>query len=225
MQHRAPERDAQTVAFDTLAQSAADNIPEVDFASITVRHLDDNVMQTLAATSPVAQQLDSLQYQLHEGPCYAAVTDERFVLVNDLLNNSDFPRYAKRATEAGVRSQVAMQLVHGREVAGLNLYARRVGVFDSSTIHIADLFAAHAAALLGFATQVDNLGLALHSRQDIGTAVGIVMERYGLDQVRAFDYLARLSNERNVKLRVIAREVIDGTVAPSGDRLPEPGRR
>ena len=43
----------------------------------------------------------------------------------------------------------------------------------------------------------------------IGQAVGIVMERFDLSEDRAFAFLARLSSHRNVKLRVVAQELID----------------
>jgi AmiR/NasT family two-component response regulator len=59
--------------------------------------------------------------------------------------------------------------------------------------------------------QVEQLGDALHSRTDIGTAVGIVMERYQIDRDRAFGFLVRISNNRNLKLRAFAQQVIDGT--------------
>ncbi len=37
------------------------------------------------------------------------------------------------------------------------------------------------------------------------------MERYDIDRNQAFDFLVRNSNNRNVKLRVLALQVIDGT--------------
>lgn len=49
----------------------------------------------------------------------------------------------------------------------------------------------------------------MRTRQHIGIAVGIVMQRYGLDQDRAFQYLARVSQSSNIKLREVAEEVIN----------------
>ena len=202
--------DAREAALRGLATSAASNIPQVDFVSITV-HDQDHTLRTVAATDPLAEQLDSVQYELREGPCYAAVTDERFVLVNDLAGASDFPRYGTRAADVGVRSQAAIQLLRNGQRAGLNLYARRAGAFDRSTVQLAELFATQAAAVLEYAVQVEQLSEALHTRTDIGTAVGIVMERYGVDRNRAFAFLVRNSNDRGLKLRVLAQRVIDGT--------------
>jgi AmiR/NasT family two-component response regulator len=69
--------------------------------------------------------------------------------------------------------------------------------------------------LLGYARQVESLGEAVDARQDVGTAVGIVMERHGLDRERAFAFIAKLSNDRNVKVRVLAQQIVDGTLPTS----------
>jgi GAF domain-containing protein len=204
------EQHAREAALKGLATSAASNIPGVDFASITIRR-KDRTLHTVAATDPVAEQVDAIQYELREGPCYAAVTRERLVLLNDVASASDFPRYGPRAANLGVGSQLAMQLLHNSEQAGLNLYAHKSEAFDRSTVQLAELFATQAAALLGYAEQVEQLTEALHTRTDIGTAMGILMERYGIDRNAAFAFLSRNSQNRNTKVRHLAQQVIDGT--------------
>ena len=59
----------------------------------------------------------------------------------------------------------------------------------------------------------------MRSRTLIGQAVGIVMERYDLNDERAFAFLKRLSSHRNVKLRLVAREIVDAT--DSDGRVPD----
>ena len=205
-----PQRHPREAALEILAASAAGNIPGVDFVSITVNRPDQS-MCTVASTDPLAEQADSLQYELGEGPCYAAVTDDRFVLVNDLAAASDFPRYGPKAAALGLGAQAAIQLLHNGERAGLNLYARHAGAFDRSTVELAELFATQGAALLGYAQQVEQLSEALHTRTDIGTATGILMERYTIDQNAAFAFLVRTSQSRNIKVRDLARHVIERT--------------
>jgi GAF domain-containing protein len=207
------EQSARDAALTSLATSAAGNIPGVDFVSITV-HEADHTLYTAAATDPLAEQADALQYQLREGPCYAAVTDERFVLVNNLAAAAEFPRYAPRAVDLGVGAHAAIQLVDGKRRAGLNLYARTAGSFDRSTVQFAELFAAQAGAILGYAEQVEQLSNAVQTRTDIGTAVGILMERYHVNRHQAFAFLTRNSQDRNIKVRVLAQQVIDDTLEP-----------
>lgn len=50
---------------------------------------------------------------------------------------------------------------------------------------------------------------ALQSRKVIGQAIGILMERFGLDDGRAFAFLVRASSHGNIKLRDVAAELVD----------------
>jgi AmiR/NasT family two-component response regulator len=61
---------------------------------------------------------------------------------------------------------------------------------------------------LDYARQIDQLQQAVQSRQLIGQAVGLVMERYDLKDANAFAVLTRLSSERNIKLRAVAEEIV-----------------
>lgn len=196
-------------ALDSVVALAAETIPGVDSASVTVTV--DGSFRTVAATSHLADECDQIQYDIGQGPCVAAVTHERIVLSNDLAREVRFSGYGPLAARRGVGSQAAVQLIHAGQAAGLNLYARKTGAFAGATIHLVELIARHGAALLEHAHEVEHLRTALESRQDTGAAVGILMERYGIDQDRAFDLLVRHSQNSNIKLRVLARQVLDGT--------------
>jgi hypothetical protein len=86
---------------------------------------------------------------------------------------------------------------------------------------VAELFATVAAAAMGHAHELDGLNWALQTRTAIGTAIRILMERYKLDQDRAFQFLVCTSQTGNVKLRVIAGEII----AAANTRMPSQGDR
>jgi GAF domain-containing protein len=215
------DQRARDRALEGLVASVVLNVPGVDFVSITLRE-GSGRLRTVTATDPLAERCDAIQYEFLEGPCYDVVTIERFAIVNDLAASNDYPRYGVRAAELGMQSQCAIQLVQDGASAGLNLYARKVDAFDRSTVHLAELFATQAAVLLEFAVQVEQLSTALHTRTDIGIAVGIVMERYGVDRDRAFAFLLRNSNDRNVKLREVARHIIDGTFLTTRDEDSTP---
>ena len=73
----------------------------------------------------------------------------------------------------------------------------------------ADFFVAHQAAVaIAYASEITGLTEAVHARTVIGQAVGIVMQRYRLPDDRAFAFLVRLSQARNVKLRRVAQEMV-----------------
>jgi hypothetical protein len=97
-------------------------------------------------------------------------------------------------------------------LGGLNLYSTESEDVDIEAEHMAELFAAHAAVALGSVSERHQLNQALESRKVIGMAVGVVMERYGLDEDGAFKFLVRTSSNANVKLRVIAQDIVDDAV-------------
>ena len=64
-------------------------------------------------------------------------------------------------------------------------------------------------------TVAGQLRQALASNRMIGTAIGIVMTRYGLAADRAFHTLVRISQQSNRKLREVAEEIVAaGTIPP-----------
>jgi DNA-binding response OmpR family regulator len=71
------------------------------------------------------------------------------------------------------------------------------------------------------ASTVGQLRQALQTNRMIGTAIGIVMTRYGLDSPeRAFKVLVRTSQQNNRKLRDISAEVVrTGVLAPLAESL------
>jgi GAF domain-containing protein len=191
-----------------ITRAAVQLIPDVDYASITVRHGAQG-LETVQATDDAVRALDELQYALREGPCYEAGTDRAHVVAPDLANDERFPTYGPEAVAAGFRSQAAFRLFERGDTQGaLNVYSARVGAFTDLD-DFAGLFQSHAAVAVAYAYEVTNLQEALSTRTTIGKAVGILMERFQLNDERAFAFLTRLSQNRNVKLRLIAEELVD----------------
>ena len=56
--------------------------------------------------------------------------------------------------------------------------------------------------------EVEGLQVALASRHVIGMAQGILMQRYGVDEAKAFAFLSRTSQQENVKLREVAQRIV-----------------
>jgi hypothetical protein len=191
-----------------ITAAAVEVLPNVELSSITIRHAD-GTLATVAPTDELLVRVDARQYELREGPCYYAVTTDEHVISSDLGADERFPRYGAMAVAEGLRAQVGVRLFDGpRGNGALNLYSRRVGAFDD--LHsLSALFAHQAAQAIAYAHEIEGLGEAVRTRTTIGQAVGIVMERYQLNEERAFAFLQRLSSHRNVKLRLVARELVD----------------
>lgn len=197
----------------TLSQitaAAVEVLPDVRYASLTVKHADGS-LQTVAPTHELLWDVDAAQYQLQEGPCYEAAVDTAHVISPNLARDERFPRYAEVALAAGIRAQAGLRLFDTPKSQGaLNLYSGNVGAFEDIG-SLSQLFAHQAAVAIAYAQEVHHLQEAVRTRKSIGQAIGIVMERYGLTDERAFAFLTRLSQHRNVKLRLVAQEIIAAT--------------
>ena len=195
---------------DTLqaaVTAAVMNIPGTDHAGITL--ITRKGVQTPAATDDLVHRIDRIQYQTGQGPCLDAIRDHDTVLVNDLATDRRWPLFASRAAAEGIRSMAAFQLfVRDQELGALNLYSERVGAFDENAEAVGSLLASHAAVALRGAQEQHLLRAGLTTRDLIGQAKGMLMERYRIPADRAFALLIWLSQDNNVRLAEIAAQVV-----------------
>lgn len=198
-------------ALRLIADSAVDTIPGVDEASVSVTTRDGRI-DTLAPTHPLVLRADALQYSLGEGPCLEAALDEPMLHSLDLATDHRWPRYGPAAVELGFGSQLAFQFRADPHVRGaLNLYSLRPYGIDPEVRPLGALFAGQLAVAMGWARHDETMHQALESRNLIGQAVGIVMERYRLDPDGAFAFLVRTSQTGNIKLRAVALGIVEET--------------
>ncbi len=186
-----------------------------DMVSVTVRGPEGR-FHTPVDSAPLALTLDELQYRFGEGPCIeAARTPGPDVIASaDLRSGSEFPRWGPAAAEAGVRSVLALGLIPAGDeprAAALNFYSFDVGGLDKSDRDVAIVLAAHASTALATTRastakdiKLAHLEEALRSRDVIGQAKGILMERRGIAEDEAFDVLRTASQSLNVKLARVA---------------------
>jgi hypothetical protein len=196
--------------LQALTRAAVEALPGVDEATISIRH-EDGSLQSYGFTADYLRELDSWQFEYSQGPCYDGVTHNALTVCGDLRNDPRYPDYGKRAAAVGIRSQAGLRIFESkRTIGGLNMYARSIGSL-ADVAYLAELFSEHARTAVAYASEIDGLREAIAGRQVIGQAIGIVMERFGLTEERAFAFLTRLSSHRNVKLRQVAQELIKET--------------
>jgi GAF domain-containing protein len=200
------EHDTTTMLKD-LVTAVVLQVPGADEASVSAVQARRRVVAQLPL-SPLAERLDTLQGEVGEGPCLDAVFEQRVVRVPDMGAETRWPAFAHRAAAAGVGSMLSFRLwVEGDDLGALNLYARQPNAFDEESEQIGLLFVSHAAVAMASAQKQDQLGEAVEARDLIGQAKGILMERYGLDALRAFALLVQTSQHTNAKLRDVAAEL------------------
>jgi transcriptional regulator with GAF, ATPase, and Fis domain len=203
-----PDTDSDTVIAE-LAEHAAVEIPGAQYAGITVtrnaKHID-----TPAATHKWPILLDEIQQLHREGPCLTAAWEEKTIHVADLEADKRFPLYRQDALEkTPIRSVMAFQMfIAGETMGALNVYAEEPHVFGQESRAIGLIFAAHTSVAWNSAQRDEQFKRALASRDTIGQAKGMIMERYGVDAVQAFDLLRKLSQDSNVPLVRVATELV-----------------
>jgi GAF domain-containing protein len=202
----APPDLARTL--DAIVHTAQRSLPGIDHVGISVAQRDGRT-ETKAGTGQLVWDLDQLQYDLGEGPCWEAITADPVVRVDDLRHEQRWPKYIPHAVSHGLRAQLGLRLyVDDRTLGALNLYCTTADAIDPDVEHLAELFAVHAALALGRSRREQALNIALETRTVIGQAVGIIMERYDVDEDRAFEYLTRVSQHSNVKIRDVAQALV-----------------
>ncbi|MFV8316182.1 GAF and ANTAR domain-containing protein [Mycobacterium sp. 23] len=206
----AAPRRAEDILTEVTA-AAVELIPGVDTAGILLISKGGR-FDSVAATDALPHELDELQHTLNEGPCIEAASSSDYDVVrtNDFRDETRWPAYSAAVQKLGVLSGLSFRLyTHERTAGALNLFGYQPTEWDAERQTIGMVLAAHAAAALMASHQSENLQSAVASRDRIGQAKGIIMERFDVDDVRAFDMLRRLSQESNTSLVDIAQRVID----------------
>jgi GAF domain-containing protein len=193
---------------------AAQVIPGRPVASVTI--VRGGTPATIAASAPLARELDEVQYRHGAGPCMQAATTGRPVGVADPAADERWGPVAPTMAERGVRSVLSYPLPAQEAVSGgLNLYAHGTEANDERTLDLLGRFAAYAVVPVSnmylyrsAVERAEHLAAALDSRAVIDQAKGILMERYKLTADQAFQALARVSMASNQKVRDVAEQFV-----------------
>ncbi|HEV2635233.1 MAG TPA: ANTAR domain-containing protein [Actinocrinis sp.] len=180
------------------------------FAGVTI--LDrGGMLRSVAYTDELVHAVDLVQVEHGQGPCLDASREPCVLRIEDMAREERWPRFARRARELGVGSMVSCSLPAGRgngTRGALNLHAPTAGAFGPESAELAHAFALHAAIALDNAAMTQSLRTALGSRQRIGEATGMMMERRRVSSAQAFGLLVSVSQRLNVKLRDLAEHVV-----------------
>jgi hypothetical protein len=206
------ERDGiETAAgLRELVENGVRHVVGSQYAGITLAQRDKAVTNVVA-THRYPMVLDAIQNLYGEGPCLAAAWQHQLVYVGDLNTDQRWPRYQRDAMEqTPIRSIVSYEsFVDGNTMGALNFYADHPHAFNDESLEIGGVFATHVALAWSMMRRHDQFRSGLVSRDIIGQAKGVIMERFNLDAVEAFEVLTRLSQQSNIKVIDIAKGLID----------------
>lgn len=182
-----------------------------EHASIT--SVREGRFTTVAATSSVPELADKLQYSTGQGPCLDAIREHGTFYVQDLATDQRWPAFGRAvSTELGMHSLLAHVLPVDDTVLGaLNVYSSSRRAFTAQHQTLIGIFGATAAQALRAARnreRAEHLEDALRTSRRIGVALGIVMKTHLVDLDQSWQILAKASQDRNVKVSVLAEHVI-----------------
>jgi hypothetical protein len=212
------------------SEDAAGVIPQVlkfttgavagcDWASVTLwRH---GQVIDVVNRDAVAAELDDLQFGTGIGPAAEALQSENPIYVPDLADSPRWPVLAATAAQPGVASCLSHGLfVHQpaqwSPLGTFSLYSATPAAFSDEDQEFGSILAAYLAVAVAMAhrrEEVDHREAALHrglsTRDVIGQAKGILMERQRLPAGDAFDLLRRASQRLNRKLVDVAEHLTE----------------
>jgi GAF domain-containing protein len=198
---------------------ATRTIDGCDTASVLI--IEDRAASTAAAASPLAAEVDRLQIDADEGPCIDASNGGTAFYADDLATDTRWPTFGPDAVGANIRSILAYPISTER-LSALNLYAHLPAAFGATDRAQGQLFATLARLALDQAheraddrSRSIHLHEALRTRELIGQAQGILMERERINGEQAFDVLRRASQHMNLKLRDVAQSLVDTGEMPN----------
>jgi hypothetical protein len=202
-----------------VVETAVHTISGCAMASVTVRASNGH-HRTIATSDHVALAVDRAQYESDEGPCLDAV--DQPIVHAPALPDPRWPALGSQPVDSGVHAVLSYSLAltdEGTDGFGggsLNNYATAPEAFDDEAVEIGLVLAAHASVVIKAVRKneaAEALGRHLHealkSRDVIGQAKGILMERLHVTPDRAFDLLRRTSQQLNVKLQEIAQRLTE----------------
>jgi anti-anti-sigma factor len=220
--------DVLDSALRLVVELARCRISGADGVSISLQR--NGVLTTVAATDDTIRAMDADQYETGEGPCMDASEKGHWFHAESLDSEARWPSFTPRARELGIKAILSSPLTSAdKSVGALNIYSLTAETFEDKDQESAAAVAAQASAILSAArTGVDDseraqrFQEALRSRESIAIAIGVVMERYVLDEDGAFDALLRLSLRRGEPLRVEAEAMMRSVGQSDGDAAWNP---
>ena len=191
-------------------------------ATVTARHGGD--VSTVGATDQRLIGLDDAQYEAG-GPCMQTLDQSDPIFLEDAAASEErWEHFAETARHLGVKSSLSVHVpTDSAEVAAsLNLYARERVQLSDRQLRLAQSYGEQLAATLqsvdaytSAATLAQNMAEAMRSRAVIEQAKGILMADERINEEEAFQRLTKLSQHANLKLRDVARRLVDDRTRPA----------
>lgn len=194
-----------------MIAGAAESVPGAQYAGISVT-TRQRLCETAAATHRYPAVLDKIQDRHEQGPCLSAAARQGRVRIDDLGADQRWPLYREEALkQTPIRSIMSFGMFgDSQTTAALNFYAEPANAFDDGSVDLGLLFATQTALVWNMLRRDQQFRTALFSRDLIGQAKGMLMERLHIDAAAAFGLLTRFSQNSNTPVAQLAQQIVAG---------------
>lgn len=204
-----------------IVEGAVTLIPGADHAALLTLTGNRRLDSVVATDGQLPERLMGLQNSLGEGPCLEAIATGVQIRIVDFDTESRWPEFTPAALQAGAHGLLSTPVVLGRRGTATLTLIGTTTTFDDEASSLARIFAAHAGIALAGAYRQETLAAALSSRELIGQAKGILMERLKVTEGVAFAALVKVSADNNVKLRTVCEDLCrTGILATGAPKRP-----
>lgn len=208
-------------SLQRVVQLTRANVPGAD--SVTLTLVGEGPARTAASTDTAAVAIDEAQYASDSGPCLDAARLGAMVRVDAVEGANRWPAFEVAASREAVRASLSVPLLlKDGPFGAINVYSETKRPWTSRSERAGALLAGQAATAVINAIRYEQailtagqLEQAAQSRDLIGQAKGILMERHELTADDAFERLRDASQRLNLKLRDVA-----ATLAATGALPP-----
>jgi hypothetical protein len=205
------ENDFDSV-YDAIVNAAPQLVDGCDHASLMLRR--GKTFMTAAASDDTARYVDRLERELGQGPCLDAIEEESVEHNADLEQSTQWPLLAERVlAETSVRGMAGFRLrVADEKTGALNLFSDTPGGLTADAVDQGIVLASFTTvALRAYHDRraAETLKSGLTSNREIGKAMGLLMAFHKISDDEAFDMLRKASQDMNIKLAEVARQVVD----------------
>ncbi|MBV8860984.1 MAG: GAF and ANTAR domain-containing protein, partial [Mycobacterium sp.] len=192
-------------------EGATEAVPGAQYGGITVTKRR-RLSETAAATHRYPVVLDEIQRRLQQGPCLSAAEGQHSIRIDDLGADDRWPLYRDEAlAHTPIRSILSFGVFRdGQTSAALNFYAEPTRAFDAGSVDSGLVSATHTALVWIMLRRDQQFRRAIASRDVIGQAKGMLMERFDIDAAAAFVLLKRTSQNSNTPIARLAQRVVTG---------------
>jgi GAF domain-containing protein len=214
------ELEAQNESTPLLEaiQQAVDSATSVfHVTGCGVMFIDDaQVLHYAAASDGHGRELEQAQVRAGTGPCVQALVTNEVVKTEDVTTDERWPEIHDDLRQTRVRGVVGVPVHLGGSVVGsLDAYCDQQNRWDDKAVDGLKAYAGLIERLLLTAmraqrheTTVRQLEYAPDHGGVIARAVGVLMERHGLDALNAFERLRSAARSSRRRAAEVAAEIL-----------------